>query len=138
MCTCVPVLCSAAYKNKGIQNVLDAVVDYLENEILRAKLSPTDVAGILVEPIQGEGGYVVPAPNFFKRLRALCDRYDILLIADEVMCGVGRCGYWRALEHDAVVAGRHLLNVGDQLDLADGLDTGSQVHRLDTERRALA
>jgi 4-aminobutyrate aminotransferase len=58
----------------------DAVINYLENELFRTMLSPRDVAGILVEPIQGEGGYVIPAPNFFPRLRKLCDKHGILLI----------------------------------------------------------
>jgi 4-aminobutyrate aminotransferase len=57
------------------------------------------VAGILVEPIQGEGGYVVPPPNFFPRLRELCDKHGILLIADEVQTGMGRTGRWWAVEH---------------------------------------
>jgi 4-aminobutyrate aminotransferase len=65
-------------------------------------LSPYDVAGILVEPIQGEGGYVVPAPNFFPGLRELCDRYGILLIVDEIQSGAGRTGKWWAMEHEGV------------------------------------
>jgi 4-aminobutyrate aminotransferase len=52
-----------------------------------------------VEPIQGEGGYVVPPPGFFPALRKLCDKYGILLIADEVQSGMGRTGKWWAIEH---------------------------------------
>lgn len=80
----------------------DVVIDYLENELFRTMLSPYDVAGILVEPIQGEGGYVIPAPNFFPRLRQLCDKYGILLIVDEIQSGVGRTGRWWAIEHEEV------------------------------------
>jgi 4-aminobutyrate aminotransferase len=80
----------------------DTVVNYLEEEIFRTTLAPTDVAGILVEPIQGEGGYVVPAAGFFPRLRALCDRYGILLIVDEIQSGAGRTGKWWAVEHENV------------------------------------
>lgn len=80
----------------------EVVVDYLEEEVFRTMLSPTDVAGILVEPIQGEGGYVVPAPGFFKRLRELCDRYGILLMVDEIQSGAGRTGKWWAVEHEGV------------------------------------
>ena len=80
----------------------DTVVDYLEEEIFRTMLAPTDVAGILVEPIQGEGGYIVPAPGFFPRLRELCDRYGILLMADEIQSGAGRTGKWWAVEHENV------------------------------------
>ncbi len=68
----------------------------------RTLLSPDDVAGILLEPIQGEGGYVLPPPNFISRLREVCDRYGILLIADEIQSGVGRTGKWWAIEHEDV------------------------------------
>ena len=80
----------------------DVVIDYLENELFRTMLSPYDVAGVLVEPIQGEGGYVIPAPNFFPRLREICDKYGILLIVDEIQSGVGRTGKWWAIEHETV------------------------------------
>ncbi len=65
-------------------------------------MPPTDIAGILVEPIQGEGGYIVPAPGFFRRLRDVCDRYGILLIVDEIQSGAGRTGDWWAIEHENV------------------------------------
>lgn len=78
------------------------VVRYLEEQILGHLMPGDEVAGILVEPIQGEGGYVVPAPGFFPALRRLCDRYGILLIADEVQSGVGRTGKWWAIEHFGV------------------------------------
>ena len=78
------------------------VVRYIEEEILGRLAPPEEVAGILVEPIQGEGGYVVPAPGFFPALRDLCDRYGILLIADEVQSGMGRTGKWWAIEHFGV------------------------------------
>jgi len=84
------------------QSYGDTVVDYLEEEIFRTMLAPTDVAAILVEPIQGEGGYVVPAPGFFSRLRELCDRHGILLIVDEIQSGAGRTGKWWAIEHEAI------------------------------------
>jgi len=80
----------------------ETVINFLEEEIFRTMLSPEDVAGILVEPIQGEGGYVVPAPNFFPRLRELCDRYGILLMVDEIQSGAGRTGKWWAVEHEGV------------------------------------
>jgi 4-aminobutyrate aminotransferase len=65
-------------------------------------LPPENVAGILIEPIQGEGGYVVPAAGFFPALRDLCDRHGILLIVDEVQSGMGRTGKWWAIEHFGV------------------------------------
>ncbi len=78
------------------------VVSYLESELFRVKVDPQDVAAILVEPIQGEGGYIVPDANFLPALRTLCDRYGILLIVDEIQSGVGRTGQWWGIEHDAV------------------------------------
>src|SRR5574338_1407248 len=75
------------------------VVRYIEEQILEHILPPEEVAGILVETIQGEGGYIVPPPCFYPALRELCDKYDILLIVDEVQCGMGRTGKWWATEH---------------------------------------
>ena len=75
------------------------VVRYIEEEIFGHLVPADEVAGIMVEPIQGEGGYVIPPAGFFPALRALCDRNGILLIADEVQCGVGRSGKWWAIEH---------------------------------------
>lgn len=77
----------------------DAVVDYIENILFATALPPDEVAAILVEPIQGEGGYIVPPPNFFPRLRKLCDEHSILLIVDEVQSGVGRTGKWWGIQH---------------------------------------
>ncbi len=80
----------------------DAVVDYIEDQLFRTMLSPYDVAGILIEPIQGEGGYVVPPPGFFPRLRELTEKYGILLMVDEIQSGAGRTGKWWAIEHEDV------------------------------------
>lgn len=77
----------------------ETVVRYIEEEILGHILPPDEVAGILLEPIQGEGGYIVPPPGFFPALRKMCDKYGILLIADEVQSGMGRTGKWWAIEH---------------------------------------
>jgi 4-aminobutyrate aminotransferase len=77
----------------------EAVVRYIKEEILGRILPPDEVAGFLIEPIQGEGGYIVPPPDFFPALRELCDKYGILLIADEVQSGMGRTGKWWAIEN---------------------------------------
>ena len=77
----------------------ETVVRYIEEEILGHILPPDEVAGILLEPIQGEGGYIVPPPGFLPAIRKLCDKYGILLIADEVQSGMGRTGKWWAIEH---------------------------------------
>jgi 4-aminobutyrate aminotransferase len=76
-----------------------AVLDYLENVVFQSLVPPNDVAAILLEPIQGEGGYVVPPDSFIPGLRELCDNYGILLIVDEVQSGIGRTGKWFAVEH---------------------------------------
>lgn len=80
----------------------ETVVRYIEEQVLGHILPAEDVAGIVVEPIQGEGGYIVPSPGFFPALRKLCDKYNILLIADEVQSGMGRSGKWWAIEHFGV------------------------------------
>ncbi|MBK8906329.1 MAG: acetyl ornithine aminotransferase family protein [Anaerolineaceae bacterium] len=80
----------------------DTVIDYLEETVFRNMLAPEDVAAILVEPIQGEGGYIVPEPGFFTRLREVCNKHGILLIVDEIQSGVGRTGKWWAIEHEEV------------------------------------
>lgn len=80
----------------------EAVVRYMEDDILTQILPANDVAGILVETIQGEGGYIVPPEGFYPALRKLCDKYGILLILDEVQCGMGRTGKWWAVEHFGV------------------------------------
>ncbi len=77
----------------------ETVVRYINDEILGHIIPPDEVAGILVESIQGEGGYIVPPPGFFPALRELCDEHEILLITDEVQSGMGRTGKWWAIEH---------------------------------------
>jgi 4-aminobutyrate aminotransferase len=77
----------------------ETVVNYIQDHILKTVVPPQDCAAILVEPIQGEGGYLVPSPGFFPALRKLCDQHGILLIADEVQSGIGRTGKWWAIEH---------------------------------------
>jgi 4-aminobutyrate aminotransferase len=89
-----PILDQQSGKDYG-----ETVVRYIEEEILGHILPPDEVAGILVESIQGEGGYIVPPPGFFPALRELCDEHEILLIVDEVQSGMGRTGKWWAIEH---------------------------------------
>jgi 4-aminobutyrate aminotransferase len=93
-----------------------AVLDYIEHELFTRAVPPSEVAAVLVEPIQGEGGYLVPPPSFLPGLRALCDRHGILLIADEVQSGIGRTGKMFACEHWGVTP--------DILTLAKGLASG--------------
>lgn len=77
-------------------------LDFIEDQILLHLVSPDEVAGIVVEPIQGEGGYLVPPEQFHQRLRELARRHDILLIVDEVQSGMGRTGKMFAIEHFGV------------------------------------
>jgi len=74
-------------------------VDFIDEMVLQKYVPPEEVAGILIEPIQGEGGYVAPPPEYFKRLKRITDKYGLLLIDDEIQSGMGRTGHWFAIEH---------------------------------------
>lgn len=74
-------------------------VDFIDEYVLQKYVPPEDTAAILYEPIQGEGGYVVPPPEYPKRLKKLADKYGLLFIDDEVQTGMGRTGKWFAIEH---------------------------------------
>jgi 4-aminobutyrate aminotransferase len=79
-----------------------ATVEYLERTLFRYEVDPGEVAAVIVEPILGEGGYVVPPPGWLARLKETCERHGILLIADEVQSGAGRTGRMWAIEHTGV------------------------------------
>lgn len=74
-------------------------VDFIDDQVLQKYVPPEEVAGLIFEPIQGEGGYVIPPPEYFQRLKKLADKYGLLMIADEVQSGIGRTGKWFAIEH---------------------------------------
>lgn len=76
---------------------------FLEEVLFKQFVPPDEVAAIVVEPIQGEGGYIVPPPNFHRELKALAERHGILYVADEVQTGMGRTGKMFAMEHWEVV-----------------------------------
>ncbi|BAY48612.1 4-aminobutyrate aminotransferase [Scytonema sp. HK-05] len=80
-----------------------ASLDYLEKQLFPTMLPPKEVAAIVVEAIQGEGGYIVPEDGFLQRLREICDRFGILMIVDEVQSGMGRTGRLFAIEHWGVM-----------------------------------
>lgn len=83
------------------QDVAEHCAQELDDEIRR--LGAAGVAAFIFEPVVGAAGGAVPAPGgYARRIRDICDRHGVLMIADEVMCGTGRCGTWRALEHDGV------------------------------------
>jgi len=76
-----------------------ACVDAIEHVLFEKALPPDEVAAVFVEPVQGEGGYIVPPEGWLAKLRALCDRYGILLVDDEIQSGIGRTGRTFAVEH---------------------------------------
>jgi 4-aminobutyrate aminotransferase len=75
---------------------------YIEEKLFKTVLPPEEVAAIFIEPVQGEGGYVVAPTPFMQELRRICDRHGILLVVDEVQSGIGRTGKWFAVEHTGV------------------------------------
>jgi 4-aminobutyrate aminotransferase len=78
------------------------VLDLIRNDLFKRHLSPDDVAAVFVEPMQGEGGYVIPPAGFLAGLRELCDQHGILLVFDEIQTGAGRTGKMWAAEHAGV------------------------------------
>ncbi|MBK7521616.1 MAG: acetyl ornithine aminotransferase family protein [Gammaproteobacteria bacterium] len=104
-----------------------AVLEYIENVLFRSNLPANEVAGILIEPFQGEGGYLLPPPGFLSGLRALCDRHGILLIFDEVQSGIGRTGKMFACQHEQVRP--------DIMTLAKGLGSGMPIGLVISKKR---
>ncbi|MGB5933088.1 MAG: acetyl ornithine aminotransferase family protein [Anaerolineae bacterium] len=101
-----------------------ACVEFIEF-LFQKSLPPEEVAAIFIEPIQGEGGYIVPPPEFHVRLRELADRYDILLVDDEIQTGMGRTGKWFAIEYWGVVPDMVTIAKG----IASGMPLGAMVAR---------
>ena len=98
------------------------------DDVLFDKLAPAnEVAAIIVEPIQGEGGYIVPEDGFLQGLREICDRHGILLIADEIQSGAGRTGKMWAVEHWGVKPDILLTAKG----IASGMPLGAMIARAD-------
>ncbi|MFP3080786.1 MAG: acetyl ornithine aminotransferase family protein [Acidilobus sp.] len=128
-----------AFRTDDPKECGEAVLGYLEDWIFAKLVDPSEVAGIIVEPIQGEGGYVVPPDNFLPGLRRLADKHGILLIDDEVQAGMGRSGKWFAIEHwnvkpdimalaKAVGGGLPLGAVVTRGDVASALTRGSHAN----------
>jgi 4-aminobutyrate aminotransferase len=104
-----------------------ACVNYIREVIFQKIIAPDDVAAIIVEPIQGEGGYIVPPPEFLPALRALTQEFEILLIADEIQSGSGRTGKFFSIDHWQVEPDIICLAKG----IASGLPIGIMVARDD-------
>lgn len=109
----------------GVHHAPYGDFDFIEGTIFRHLTAPDDVAAIVVEPIQGEGGYLVPPAGWLAHLRRICDDHGILLVADEVQSGVGRTGRMWALDHESVDADILLAGKG----LASGLPLSALVAR---------
>jgi 4-aminobutyrate aminotransferase len=90
------------YRSQSAEAAVDASMDFIEENILVHLVAPDEVAAIVVEPIQGEGGYVVPPASFHQRLRELTRKHGMLLVVDEVQSGMGRTGKMFAIEHFGV------------------------------------
>jgi 4-aminobutyrate aminotransferase len=121
-----PYRCPAGHR--APECVCDCVCsDLLERQLFKTAVPPEEVAAIVVEPIQGEGGYVIPPPRFLDNLRRLADKYGMLLIFDEVQCGMGRTGKMWACEHFGVVPDILVTAKG----IASGLPLGVTVARAD-------
>jgi 4-aminobutyrate aminotransferase len=109
----------------GVEHTHFGDFEHLEQVLFKRLVSPTEVAAIFVEPILGEGGYVLPPEGWFAYLRDLCDRHGILLVVDEVQSGMGRTGKMWAIQHfgvepDIVLAGK---------GIASGMPLGAMIAR---------
>jgi 4-aminobutyrate aminotransferase len=102
-----------------------AGLDELKSRVFKRLIPASEVAAIFVEPIQGEGGYVVPDDEFLPRLRRICDEHGILLVADEIQSGAGRTGRMWAIEHWGVEPDILLAAKG----IASGLPLGAMTGR---------
>ncbi len=102
-------------------------VHWVEETLFRTTMPPEEVAAIFIEPIQGEGGYIVPPPEFHKELHRIAKKYDILYVADEVQSGMRRTGKMFAMEHFGVAPDIMALAKG----IASGMPLGAMVARAD-------
>jgi 4-aminobutyrate aminotransferase len=102
-------------------------LDYIEHFLMKRVVAPTEVAAVIVEPVLGEGGYIVPPDGWLQGLRELCDRYGIYLICDEVQSGMGRTGRMWAVEHTGVEPDILLSGKG----IASGMPLGAMIAKDD-------
>src|SRR6267142_1209938 len=100
---------------------------FIEDKLFKTTVAPEEVAAIFVEPVQGEGGYVIAPTVFMQELRRICDKHGILLVADEVQSGAGRTGKWWAIEHTGVQPDIVCMAKG----IASGMPLGITMSRAD-------
>ncbi len=108
-----------------VEHVPYGDIDAIRKHVFKQIMAPDEVAAIFVEPIQGEGGYVIPPPSFLPELRSLCDQHGILLVADEIQSGMGRTGKMFCVDHYGVVPDITLIAKG----VASGMPIGALVAR---------
>jgi 4-aminobutyrate aminotransferase len=104
-----------------------SVREYIEPVIFRRLIPPNEVAAMVVEPIQGEGGYVVPPEGWLAELREICSKHGILLVVDEIQSGMGRTGRMWAYEHEGITPDIVLAGKG----IASGMPLGAMIARHD-------
>lgn len=130
----VPQITHVTYPNvyrpnwsQTVESLVDSTMNEIEQTVFRREVSPEEVAAIFVEPIQGEGGYLVPPDDFLPRLRELCSRHGILLVCDEVQSGMGRTGKLWAVQHVGVEPDI----IATAKGLASGMPIGAIIARED-------
>jgi len=111
----------------GVYHSFYGDFEYIENVLFKHMVNPREVAAIFVEPVLGEGGYVVPPEGWMRYLRDLCDEHGMLLVADEVQSGMGRTGRMWAIEHFGVEPDILLAGKG----IASGMPLGAMIARGD-------
>jgi 4-aminobutyrate aminotransferase len=111
------------YHHQPYSGCSTACVDWIRDDLFKRSIPPEEVAAIFVEPIQGEGGYIVPPPEFHQKLYELAKEFGILFVDDEVQSGMGRTGKMMAIEHWGVVPDIVALAKG----IASGMPLGATV-----------
>ncbi len=99
----------------------EKAIGYIEDFVFKTHLDPNEVGALFAEPVQGEGGYVVPPAGFYKKLKALCEEHSILFVSDEVQAGFGRTGKMFGIEHEGVVPDITVMAKG----IANGMPMGA-------------
>ncbi|MBC8167511.1 MAG: acetyl ornithine aminotransferase family protein, partial [Bryobacteraceae bacterium] len=117
--------CYRCPSNKTPETCCLECISHIENVLIRHIVPADEIAAIFVEPIQGEGGYIVPPPAFFEELQALARRHQILLVFDEIQSGMGRTGKMFACEHFGAVPDIMTLAKG----IASGMPLGATIAR---------
>jgi 4-aminobutyrate aminotransferase len=111
----------------GVHHAPYGVDGYIEDVLFKHLVTPEEVAAVIVEPIQGEGGYVVPPTGWLARMQELCVRHGILFVADEIQSGIGRTGKLWAVEHEGIQPDILLSGKG----IASGMPLGALIARSD-------